>query len=240
MSIPFQQSHSFFFLKRSFSRIVMFSLLALCMNANAVDNATESLNRDFFLAAQFNHLGGLKEAIARGVDKNAKEHERGETALMLAIREDAQKTTEFLINTNGVDVNAQSNNGNNALMLAAYLGRKATVEMLIAHGAEVNKTGWTALHYAAYAGNDAIVSILLEHAAYIDAAAPDNVTPLMMAVRANKTSVVKLLLAEGADPTLTTDQGDNALAIAKKSEFWGMSEILEPTIAQFKAKYHQH
>ena len=112
--------------------------------------------------------------------------------------------------------------------------------MLIAHGAEVNKTGWTALHYAAYAGNDAIVSILLEHAAYIDAAAPDNVTPLMMAVRANKTSVVKLLLAEGADPTLTTDQGDNALAIAKKSEFWGMSEILEPTIAQFKAKYHQH
>ncbi|PRC92161.1 ankyrin repeat domain-containing protein [Solimicrobium silvestre] len=182
---------------------------------------------DFLKAAEFDYVSDLSKFIARGVDPNCHEPMRGETALILAVRENSLRAIDFLVQAPGINLDATANNGNTALMMAAYLGNQHAVETLIAHGAQVNKTGWTPLHYAATAGNDVIVTILLQHDADIDAAAPNGLTSLMMAVRANKTRTVKLLLDNGADPLLSNALSVSALDMAKKLEFRGMVELLE-------------
>jgi ankyrin repeat protein len=48
---------------------------------------------------------------------------------------------------------------------------------------------------------------LLEESAYIDADSPNGTTPLMMAARQGRHTVVELLISEGADPTARKEAG---------------------------------
>jgi ankyrin repeat protein len=52
-----------------------------------------------------------------------------------------------------------------------------------------------------------MLALLLENHAYIDAASPNGTTPLMMAAQYGSAEMVKLLLDEGADPTLKNQLG---------------------------------
>ena len=221
------------FVSRVFKNTLVGLLAALfALSVYASDQA------DFFSAIQFNHVSSLPAMLARGVDPNAKEPLRGETALILAVHENANDVFDWLLSLKGVDINAQANNGNTAIMLAAYLENSHAVTALLERGAEVNKTGWTALHYAAMSGNDVIISALLEHAAYIDAQTPNGDTALMLALKGNKTSAVKLLLDEGADPTIQNNQQQTALDMAKKLEFRGMIELIQQGVDQFDQRQH--
>jgi hypothetical protein len=63
----------------------------------------------------------------------------------------------------GADVNAKSNDGDTALMIAAQRGKTDTVQALLDKGAEVNATnidGETALMVAAQEGHTAVVELL--------------------------------------------------------------------------------
>lgn len=99
-------------------------------------------------------------------------------------------------------------------MLAALKGLTETCRELIAQDADINHPGWTALHYAATHGHLEIMNMLLQNNAYIDAASPNNTTPLMMAARYATPSAVKLLLEAGADPELVNDQNMTAIDFA--------------------------
>jgi len=216
-------------LRRRIACLILFLLLSP-MLAQATDQD------DFLKAVQFDFVSGLSKLLERGVNPNCRESSSGETALILAVRENSNRAIDFLVQTNDVDLDAIANNGNNALMMAAYLGNKHAVETLIAHGAQVNKEGWSPLHYAATSGSDAIVDILVAHAASLDATSLHGLTPLMMAVQSNKTITVKFLLNAGANPMLKNEQGLSALDIAKKLEFWGMIEILDAGIKNFSSR----
>jgi len=90
--------------------------------------------------------------------------------------------------------------------------------LLIAQGAEVNRPGWSPLHYAASKGHIAMMRLLLDQSAYIDAESPDGNTPLMMAAFYSKSPLaVKLLLEEGADPTVTNKNGNTAQELAQSA-----------------------
>lgn len=181
---------------------------------------------DFFRAVKMDDVAEVKSLLARGLDPNLAEPERGDNGLMLALREGATKVFETLLGARDINVNLKSRNGDNALMIAAYKGNKPAVEALLKKGAEVNRPGWTALHYAAAIGNDDIVRILMEKSAFLDAQSPNKTTPIMMAARGGHIMTVKLLLDAGADAMLRNESGLSAIDFANKNNHKDIAEGL--------------
>ncbi|MDY7547836.1 ankyrin repeat domain-containing protein [Glaciimonas sp. CA11.2] len=201
--------------RRRFLSSASGGILAIMLGAFPM--VSKAANSDeFFKLVQMDDYRRLPKLLATGLDPNIVESKRGETGLMLAIREDAMRSFNILLNARGINLNARAHNGDTALMVASYKGNVAAVKALLDKEAEPNSTGWTALHYAATIGNDEIVQLLLDASAYIDAGSPNQTTPLMMAAREGKILTVKLLLDSGADETLKNDVGMNAIDFAKK------------------------
>jgi ankyrin repeat protein len=172
---------------------------------------------NFFIAVKNDHDSTVSSLLQRGLSPNLVEETRGDSGLILALREDSQKVFNVLLNAPGIDVDIRARNGDSALMIASYKGNAAAVKALLAKEAQVNNQGWTALHYAAAVGNDDIVRMLLDESAYIDAESPNGTTPLMMATGKGRVSTVKLLLDEGADPSLKNNAGMTALDFAQEA-----------------------
>ena len=183
--------------------------------------------QEFFNAVRHDQWYQIQQLLQRGFDPNTIDPERGETGLMLSLREDHLRAAEVLLKAPGLDVEIKARNGDTALMIAAISNNKPAVEALLAQDAEVNRPGWTPLHYAASSGADAIVQLLLDNYAYIDAESPNKTTPLMMAARGGQTSTVLLLVEAGADPTLKNELGFSALDLAKKFDHAGTADRLQ-------------
>lgn len=195
---------------------------ALCLPRATLAGAYD----DFFRAVQTDNAAAVRTLLARGLGPNLIEEARGDSGLILALREGAMQVFALLVNARETDLEAKARNGDTALMIAAYKGNQAAVEVLLAKNVEVNKPGWTALHYAAAIGNNAIVRLLLEKSAYIDADSPNKTTPIMMAARGGYILTVKLLLDEGADASLRNEQGMSAIDLARKFDHGDIVEGL--------------
>ena len=100
---------------------------------------------------------------------------------------------------------------------------------LLAHGADpelCNDRGQTPLAAAAFKGDLAMVRLLLQHGANVNVngTGPDGKTALMMAAMFNRTDIVELLIAQGADPDARDASGMSALDAAR-----GMGAADTPT-----------
>ena len=171
---------------------------------------------DFFKAVKFDDVQSVKALLNRGFDPNTPD-EQGRPALLLALQVPSPKVAEALIRVPQTRVELRNDKDESPLMMAALLGQKDLVELLIWRDADVNKTGWTPLHYAASGGHADIAQLLLDHSAYIDAESPNGTTPLMMAAMYGTPEVVKLLLSEGADRDHKNQLGMTALDFAKQA-----------------------
>lgn len=89
-----------------------------------------------------------------------------------------------------------------ALYAAAYHGRAADVEALLADGAELDwrhpDGGATALYLACELGHGEVARLLVEAGASVNAARDDGALPLCTATNRDNTELVALLLREGA------------------------------------------
>jgi ankyrin repeat protein len=179
---------------------------------------------EWFNAIKLDNTRRMEALLARGFDPNAIEPLLFDTGLILAIRQKSPKAITLLLSLEEVNIDAQSRNGDTALMVASYLSDTATALALIDKGAEINRSGWTALHYAAASGNAAIIRRLVEESAYVDAESPNGTTPLMMAARGGHRDALQLLLDEGADPTLRNERDMTAADFARST---GNDELLE-------------
>ena len=168
---------------------------------------------DFFKAIVFDQVPVVANLIYRGMDPNTPT-EKGEPALVFAVRSGAPKTVAHLLKQPGIQVDATNTADETALMLAANANDIAVAHLLIEAGASVNRPNWTPLHYAASKGHLAMMHLLIDNDAYIDAESPNGTTPLMMAAYYASPSAVKLMLEEGADPTLKNQDGMTALDLA--------------------------
>ncbi|MBR7792122.1 ankyrin repeat domain-containing protein [Undibacterium sp. FT147W] len=189
---------------------------------------------DFVFAVKFNDAPAVQEFLQRGMDVNSVEEYRGESMLMTALRNNAMRVVDVLLQVPDLKINARAKNGDTALMVASFLGNADAIRKIIAHGAEVNQPGWTALHYAAANGSVEAIALLLEHHAYIDTESPNKTTPLMMATRFGKLDAARLLIVEGADLTLKNDLGMTALDFAKESQHGDLTELLQQSLAAQK------
>ncbi len=120
--------------------------------------------------------------------------------------------------------NAVSNDGFGPLGLASFFGHEPAVQVLLEHGARVDKASSNGmhvmpLHSAAAAHSVPIARLLLEHGAPVNARQGGGgfgFTPLMEAAYNGQVDMVEILLQHGADPRLRDEEGrtaaDHALA----------------------------
>jgi ankyrin repeat protein len=120
-------------------------------------------------------------------------------------------------------VSSYSGDGFTALHFAAFFGHAGAVEVLLAHGAEVDAfgRGWmtgTSLHSAVSRKWSEIARRLLEAGANPNARQSAGWTPLHSAAHNGDLASIDLLLTAGADPSSTNDEGRSVLELAEERD----------------------
>lgn len=190
---------------------------------------------DFFSAIKQDDVADVSALLNRGFDPNTLDP-TGLSGLMLALKNDSFKVAGVLLDHPQIKVEVRNATDESPLMLAALKGELQLCRLIIQRGGDVNKPGWTPLHYAATRGQLAVLNLLLEENAYIDAASPNNTTPLMMAAHYGTPAAVKLLLEAGADPLLKNDLGMNAFDFAVRAERLESADIISAFARAKQAK----
>ena len=185
--------------------------LALCGAAAHAQNLNPT--ERFFHAVDIDYAQGVTEMIAKGFDPNTR-NAKGQPALVFALFNESLKAAQVLWEAPGIQVDAPDNAGETPLMMAALKNEEDAAAALIAHGASLNKTGWTPLHYAATGGSASLVKLFIAKGAAIESRSPNNSTPLMMAAKYGSDDAVAALLAAGADRLAKNDLGMDAAAFA--------------------------
>ena len=105
---------------RMFKLIFRYLLHALV--AGSISCAHAGPYEDFFAAIQRDHPANLTALLERGFDPNTPDPQ-GRSSFGLALRADATRAAQVLIDHPGFDVNGSNASGESALMLAAIKAR---------------------------------------------------------------------------------------------------------------------
>jgi len=158
-------------------------------------------------AAMRGEADRVRTLLRDGADVNAAQGD-GMTALhWTALNGDLETTNVLLVA--GATVEALTRVGRyTPLHLASSRGHGSVVSRLLDAGSKANattETGVQPLHLAAQAGDAATVTALLGHGANVNARDETHGrTPLVFAASQNRLEAIRILLAKGADPRLTT------------------------------------
>ncbi len=190
-------------------RLPIYLAVAVCFSSAIADSYVS-----FFRALGLDDVRTVQRLLDAGFDPNAAD-EKGQLALLVALRDDSPRVAEALLAHPGLKVDATNAAGETALMMAALHGRLEAARYLLERGAAVNRPGWTPLHYAASGTELRMLTLLLERGAQIDAPSENGSTPLMMAARYGAIDGAELLLQRGADPKLLNHNGLSAADFAR-------------------------
>lgn len=184
---------------------------------------------DFFKAIALDRSSLLRPLLEAGLDPNTSD-ERGNTGLLLSVREGSFEVAEVLLAARGIDVDRANAVGETPLMMAALRGHAAWVEKLLERGAVLNRPGWTPLHYAASGPQPKVLAMLLERGAQVDAKSANGTTPLMMAAGYGAIDGAEMLLKRGADARTRNERGLNAADFARRAGRDALAERLEAAV----------
>ncbi len=205
-------------------------LLAARADANAASMNGETV---LMTCARAGDARGVKALLMKGARVNEKEKSHDQTALMWAVAQRHPDVTGLLIES-GAEINARSRTysqtvvgeqtqrfgreelnytvlrgGSTPLLFAARSGDAASTRLLIEAGASANDAlpdGMSALVLAAHSGHTEAATVLLEKGANPDSA-DAGYTAMHAAVLRSDLTLVKALLARGANPDIKTTKG---------------------------------
>jgi ankyrin repeat protein len=142
---------------------------------------------------------------------------------------------EQLLGTDPTLVNAWSSDGFQPLGLACFFGQREAAELLLARGAELNTAARhpfhvTALHAALAGPEPGIAAVLIAAGAEVNARQQGGFTPLHTTAHSGLLELTRLLLLNGADPTLANDAGQTPAAIAREHHHPDVLQLLEDAL----------
>jgi ankyrin repeat protein len=184
--------------------------------AIAVFSAAAQGRSPFLHAVENDQSTVVARLLAQGADPNEAD-ERGNPALLLALRAEAWAAADVLARHPRTQLDAANAAGETALMMAALRGSLEWTRRLVGQGAAVQRSGWSPLHYAASGPEPRVVELLLSLGAPIEAPSPNGTTPLMMAAGYGAIDAVAVLLARGADPKARNALGIDAAEFARRA-----------------------
>ncbi len=175
------------------------------------------------------HPDVVRALIAHGSDVRARS-KGGFTPLLFAAQQGDVSSARLLLAA-GADVNEATSDRMSPLLIAAASGQEAVAVLLLGAGADPNAAdprGFTALDYAASGQHMVeVVKSLLGRGVDPNRRLSQNrrsggeaalsmigATPLLLAAEAGNHDVVRLLAANGADPSLATKAGTTPLMVA--------------------------
>lgn len=180
---------------------------------------------DALSAARMGDTRQLVGLLERGIDPDTVD-EQGNSLLILAAREGQVDTVAALLR-HRAKRDYRNLAGDSALMLALLKGHDEVVRALLDAGATVNHDGWAPLHYAAFEGREAALEMLIAAGADVNALAPNKATALMLAARNGHVGVVRRLLAmPQIDLNALNDVGLSADAFALRSKNTDIADLI--------------
>jgi ankyrin repeat protein len=155
------------------------------------------------IAAKHNRAEVAAALVDAGADIEMHGWE-GMTPLGTAAHYGSVATARMLLQRGAAHIPAGDSRNTPALTTAAASGQVKMLEILVEHGADVNRTdaSWqiaTALHAAAAGGHVEAARYLISQKAVVDAPGYEKATPLHTAAKEGTAAIVELLLASGAD-----------------------------------------
>ena len=204
---------------------------ALVDHAADTNKATASGETPLMRCVRSGRVDAVRILLGRDAQVNAKDRDHGRTALMWAVAEKRPEMVQALIEGDA-DIHLRSNDGLDALMLAARFGDVMSTELLVGAGANVNEKGpqgMTALVLAAFDGQQDVGVLLLERSADANARDENGATALHYALikgigvlngvrysddvsalfRPSEIALVEALLRHGANPNVQLEKALN-------------------------------
>lgn len=180
-----------------------------------VNVATSKGKRALMLAASEGHADVARLLVARGAEVDAAD-EYGTTALIVAATAGHTEVAALLLE-HGADPTARDSSGGSPLVNATFFGHTETVKLLLSKLSALEKQdGEELLLLAAGLGHAGIVGALIDHGINVNGHGLKQRTALMAAAAFNQVAVARVLLARGADTAITDEDGNTALAVARK------------------------
>jgi ankyrin repeat protein len=182
-------------------------------------------------AAANGHTGAVRHMLSRGVKINSRKSSSDASPLLAAVRDGHSLVAEILLE-HKADVHARrSEDGDQAIHLAAAGASKGLVPLLGKYGADLssrNHEGMTALHVAARAGSLEVLRWMADKKANLDEPDERGSTPAFWAAQVGHADVVKFLAERGVDMNEEAPVGFRPVSIAAAE---GNDEVIRALLA---------
>jgi ankyrin repeat protein len=193
-------------------------LLAAGANPDIVDDKAGSA---VTLAVKNENAAALRLLLAAGANVNADQVAvRTKTAGRIAIENEDLDILRSLLEA-GLEVDRPDHADWMALFYAVQGNDFGLLDLLLSYGADVNAQSGTgsALSVAVKAPNPEMARYLLDHGAKTDVPDAYGYTPLHWAAKKPEPALFELLIQAGADPTASTRDGTDILALSVDAGF---------------------
>ncbi len=158
--------------------------------------------------------------------------ERDDLTIFEASAVGRERRVEAILDADPAQLDAVADDGFTPLGLAAFFGQPEVVDLLLAHGANVNLASHNPmrvapLHSAVAQRRIDIARRLIAHGADVNAAQADDFTPLHGAAQNRQAEMVELLLMHGAHVNARQGGGQTALTLARAARADDVIALLE-------------